>query len=46
MGEFVFEILIVSLMIFLVGGVAAKRRFAQIQRLPGVLQIPSILILL
>lgn len=45
-GGFMFEMLITSLLIFLVGGVAATRLFAQIQRLPGVLLVPSILILM
>jgi len=34
------------MLIFLVGGVAATRVFAQIQRLPGVLFVPSILVLM
>lgn len=45
-GGFMFEMLITSLLIFLVGGVAATRIFAQIQRLPGVLLVPSIMILM
>lgn len=45
-GGFMFEMLITSLLILLVGGVAATRLIAQIQRLPGVLLVPSILILM
>ena len=45
-GGFMFEMLISSLLIFLVGGVAATRVIAQIQRVPGVLMVPSILILM
>lgn len=45
-GGFMVEMLLTSLLIFLVGGVAATRLFAQIQRLPGVLLVPSILVLM
>ena len=45
-GGFMVEMLLTSVLIFLVGGVAATRLFAQIQRLPGVLLVPSILILM
>ncbi len=45
-GGFMFEMLLTSILIFLVGGAAATRVFAQIQRLPGVLLVPSILILM
>lgn len=45
-GGFMLEMLLTSLLILLVGGVAATRLFAQIQRLPGVLLVPSILILM
>lgn len=45
-GGFMFEMLFTSLLILLVGGVAATRLFAQIQRLPGVLLVPSILVLM
>ena len=45
-GGFMMEMLLTSILIFLVGGVAATRVFAQIQRLPGVLLVPSVLILM
>lgn len=45
-GGFMVEMLLTSVLIFLVGGVAATRVFAQIQRLPGVLLVPSILVLM
>lgn len=45
-GGFMMEMLITSLLIFLLGGAIATRFFAQFQRLPGVLLVPSILILM
>ena len=45
-GGFMIEMLLTSILIFLVGGVAATRLFAQIQRLPGVLLVPSIVVLM
>lgn len=45
-GGFMIEMLLTSVLILLVGGVTATRLFAQIQRLPGVLLVPSILILM
>jgi putative tricarboxylic transport membrane protein len=40
------EMLITSLLILALGGVLATRVFAQFQRLPGVLLVPSILVLM
>ena len=40
------EMFLTSMLIFLVGGVTATRLFAQIQRLPGVLLVPSIFVLM
>ncbi|MEQ8903451.1 MAG: tripartite tricarboxylate transporter permease [Roseovarius sp.] len=45
-GGFMMEMLITSLLIFALGGALATRVFAQFQRLPGVLLVPSILILM
>lgn len=45
-GGFMMEMLITSLLIFLLGGAIATRVFAQFQRLPGVLLVPSILVLM
>jgi putative tricarboxylic transport membrane protein len=45
-GGFMIEMFLTSLLIFLVGGIAATRVFAQIQRVPGVLLVPSILVLM
>jgi putative tricarboxylic transport membrane protein len=45
-GGFMIEMLLTSVLIFLVGGAAATRVFAQIQRLPGVLLVPAILVLM
>lgn len=45
-GGFMMEMLITSILIFAVGGAVATRVFAQFQRLPGVLLVPSILILM
>lgn len=45
-GGFMMEMLLTSLLIFLLGGAVATRVFAQFQRLPGVLLVPSILILM
>ena len=45
-GGFMMEMLITSLLILLLGGAVATRVFAQFQRLPGVLLVPSILTLM
>lgn len=45
-GGFMMEMLITSILIFALGGAVATRGFAQFQRLPGVLLVPSILILM
>lgn len=45
-GGFMFEMLITSVLIVVVGGATATRGLAQIQRLPGVLLVPSILVLM
>lgn len=45
-GGFMLEMLLTALLILLVGGAAATRGFAQIQRLPGVLLVPSVLVLM
>jgi putative tricarboxylic transport membrane protein len=45
-GGFMMEMLITSLLILVLGGVLATRVFAQFQRLPGVLLVPSILVLM
>lgn len=45
-GGFMAQMLITSLLILLVGGAAATRVFAQVQRLPGVLMVPMILVLM
>ncbi|QFT94933.1 Tripartite tricarboxylate transporter TctA family protein [Roseovarius sp. THAF9] len=45
-GGFMMEMLITSVLIFALGGALATRVFAQFQRLPGVLLVPSILILM
>jgi putative tricarboxylic transport membrane protein len=45
-GGFMMEMLITSLLILALGGVLATRVFAQFQRLPGVLLVPSILVLM
>lgn len=45
-GGFMMEMLITSLLILALGGAVATRVFAQFQRLPGVLLVPSILILM
>ena len=45
-GGFMMEMLITSVLILLLGGALATRVFAQFQRLPGVLLVPSILILM
>lgn len=45
-GGFMMEMLITSVLIFALGGAVATRVFAQFQRLPGVLLVPSILILM
>jgi len=43
---FMMEMLLTSVLIFFLGGALATRVFAQFQRLPGVLLVPSILILM
>ena len=40
------EMFVTSLLLFLVGGMAATRVFAQVQRLPGVVMVPMILVLM
>ena len=45
-GGFMMEMLLTSVLIFALGGTLATRVFAQFQRLPGVLLVPSILILM
>ena len=45
-GGFMMEMLLTSLLILLLGGAVATRVFAQFQRLPGVLLVPSILVLM
>lgn len=45
-GGFMVEMLLTSVLIFALGGAVATRVFAQFQRLPGVLLVPSILILM
>lgn len=45
-GGFMMEMLLTSLLILCLGGALATRVFAQFQRLPGVLLVPSILILM
>ena len=45
-GGFMVEMLLTSLIILLVGGAAATRVFAQVQRLPGVLLVPTVLVLM
>jgi len=45
-GGFMMEMLITSILIFALGGTVATRVFAQFQRLPGVLLVPTILILM
>jgi putative tricarboxylic transport membrane protein len=45
-GGFMMEMLLTSLLIFLLGGMVATRIFAQFQRLPGVLLVPAILVLM
>lgn len=45
-GGFMVQMLITSVLIFFVGGAAATRVFAQVQRLPGVLLVPAILVLM
>lgn len=45
-GGFMLQMLLTSLLILAVGGAAATRVFAQVQRLPGVLLVPMILILM
>ncbi|AHD08851.1 tripartite tricarboxylate transporter permease [Phaeobacter gallaeciensis] len=45
-GGFMMEMLLTSVLILCLGGALATRVFAQFQRLPGVLLVPSILILM
>ena len=45
-GGFMVQMLLTSLLILAVGGAAATRIFAQVQRLPGVLLVPMILVLM
>ncbi|MEX1234889.1 MAG: tripartite tricarboxylate transporter permease [Roseovarius sp.] len=45
-GGFMLQMLLTSLLILAVGGAAATRIFAQVQRLPGVLLVPTILVLM
>lgn len=45
-GGFMMEMLLTSILILFLGGALATRVFAQFQRLPGVLLVPSILILM
>lgn len=45
-GGFMVQMLLTSLLILAVGGAAATRVFAQVQRLPGVLLVPMILVLM
>lgn len=45
-GGFMLQMLLTSLLILAVGGAAATRVFAQVQRLPGVLLVPTVLVLM
>lgn len=45
-GGFMVQMLLTSLLILAVGGAAATRIFAQVQRLPGVLLVPMILVMM
>ncbi len=45
-GGFMAQMLLTSMLIVLVGGATATRVFAQVQRLPGVLLVPTILVLM
>ncbi|WP_305986834.1 tripartite tricarboxylate transporter permease [Roseibium sp. MMSF_3544] len=45
-GGFMMEMLLTSILIIFLGGALATRVFAQFQRLPGVLLVPSIMILM
>ena len=45
-GGFMVQMFLTSLLILAVGGAAATRVFAQVQRLPGVLLVPTILVLM
>ncbi|MBB94897.1 MAG: C4-dicarboxylate ABC transporter permease [Rhodobacteraceae bacterium] len=45
-GGFMVQMLLTSLLILAVGGAAATRVFAQVQRLPGVMLVPMILVLM
>ena len=40
------ELFVTSALLFVVGGLAATRIFAQVQRLPGVVMVPMILVLM
>lgn len=43
---FAMELFVTSALLFFVGGMAATRIFAQVQRLPGVIMVPMILVLM
>lgn len=43
---FAAEMFLTSALLFVVGGMAATRVFAQVQRLPGVIMVPMILVLM
>lgn len=43
---FMLQMLITALLILVVGGMTATRVFAQVQRLPGVLLVPAVLVLM
>lgn len=45
-GGFMVQMLLTSLLILAVGGAAATKIFAQVQRLPGVMLVPTILVLM
>lgn len=45
-GGFMVQMLLTSLLILAVGGAAATQIFAQVQRLPGVLLVPMILVMM
>ena len=45
-GGFMVQMLVTSVLILAVGGAAATRVFAQVQRLPGVMLVPTILVLM
>ncbi|MEO1092180.1 MAG: tripartite tricarboxylate transporter permease [Pseudomonadota bacterium] len=45
-GGFMLQMLLTAFLILAVGGAAATRVFAQVQRLPGVMLVPTILVLM